>query len=450
MWRSCCTLLTTTTAILAASLGVVTPVAAQLPLEEIVTQVFVLSDLKGYLLWGRVAEEIRGEGPYTLLAPWNYGFDKLDDDWVARFRSTRWRAHLQNVLHYHMADQAYPHDFVGDTQTMTMNNGQDVVMSRLPQNNHSRLDVNGVQVVAPVVASNGMVYIIGDVLLPSWLEKDLLDVATTRFSKMASLIAQVVEEATFTDPKAELTVFAPNDAAFAALSPAVTSDPVVLRDVLLYHVAPGGPLPSVMFSTLSTATTTTAFTTLLADEKLNLAVATDGSVSLEGGGVGETALLLETDIVAKNGILHEIDTVLLPYPVVEDESPSNASFTTTVQVSDEVQADFRVLPREGAVEITVTVPGTRWVGVGPNPDGVMLGTTACLAKGDGDPPRLYDIAARRVSGITPVGDRRPPGGQFHPRRHRIRLGVQGTDGSDGGLCLFLDGTHHLCGGLGRG
>jgi uncharacterized surface protein with fasciclin (FAS1) repeats len=98
-----------------------------------------------------------------------------------------------------------------------------------------------------------------------------------------------------------LTVFAPTDAAFAKI-PAATLDALLkdkaaLTDVLTYHVV-GAKVPASVAVTLTEAT-------MLDGKKV--------SVRFDGKDLFiNDAKVIATDIQAKNGIIHVIDTVLLP------------------------------------------------------------------------------------------------------------------------------------------
>ena len=102
--------------------------------------------------------------------------------------------------------------------------------------------------------------------------------------------------------KGTFTVFAPTDEAFAKL-PAGTvesllEDPAALRKILLYHVA-SGELPA------SAVVSQSSIQTL---EGGSLSVSTAGGVKVND------ATVTATDIRARNGIIHVIDTVLIPQP----------------------------------------------------------------------------------------------------------------------------------------
>ena len=98
------------------------------------------------------------------------------------------------------------------------------------------------------------------------------------------------------------TVFAPTDAAFAALPAgtleALLADPDTLADILLYHVVAGEVLAADVVG-------------------LTSATAANGdsiSIAVVGGGVvlNGSANVVVTDIMTTNGVIHVIDAVILP------------------------------------------------------------------------------------------------------------------------------------------
>ncbi len=101
------------------------------------------------------------------------------------------------------------------------------------------------------------------------------------------------------------TVFAPTDSAFAALGS--TLDQLLeegnrdqLRSVLQYHVVSGKAMASDVVG-MESATT-------LAGPSVGIQV-NDGTVTLQGR---NEATVVQADIEASNGVIHVIDTVLLP------------------------------------------------------------------------------------------------------------------------------------------
>jgi transforming growth factor-beta-induced protein len=105
-----------------------------------------------------------------------------------------------------------------------------------------------------------------------------------------------------------LTVFAPSDDAFAKL-PAGTVEGLLeparrdqLAAILRYHVVPGRLLAKDVLARTSLATL----------DGLPLAVASDA----HGARIGE-ARIVKTDVAAKNGVIHVIDSVLMPPRTVD-------------------------------------------------------------------------------------------------------------------------------------
>ena len=97
------------------------------------------------------------------------------------------------------------------------------------------------------------------------------------------------------------TVFAPTDDAFAKLPAgtveALLADPDKLRSILLYHVVPG-TVTSAQVAKLDKATT---------------AQGSDVKISTSKSGVKiNAANMTQVDIETSNGIIHVIDTVILP------------------------------------------------------------------------------------------------------------------------------------------
>jgi uncharacterized surface protein with fasciclin (FAS1) repeats len=105
------------------------------------------------------------------------------------------------------------------------------------------------------------------------------------------------------------TVFAPSDDAFAKL-PAGTLDTLLadpkgdLTSILTYHVVPGKVMAADVAGMNGKTVTTVngaAFTVNVSGDAVTL---TDAA--------GNTATVTKTDIAADNGVIHVIDTVLMP------------------------------------------------------------------------------------------------------------------------------------------
>jgi uncharacterized surface protein with fasciclin (FAS1) repeats len=134
----------------------------------------------------------------------------------------------------------------------------------------------------------------------------IVDVAlaeNARSGEFSTLIAAVVaaDLAGALSAVGQRTVFAPTDAAFAAIgldaTSVVTLPKETLASILLYHVAPGRRDAESVVSSRQIRMSAGGFT----------------RISLrDGGAYINDARIVATDIAATNGIIHVIDGVLLP------------------------------------------------------------------------------------------------------------------------------------------
>jgi len=135
-------------------------------------------------------------------------------------------------------------------------------------------------------------------------EPDIVDIAASN-GNFNTLVAAVTAAGLVDTLKGDgpFTVFAPTDAAFAAL-PAGTVESLLLPEnkdtlvsILTYHVVPG-------------AVTSDA----LAGQRLSVATVNGADVHIDGrnGVKVEDSNVTTADIIASNGVIHVIDAVLLP------------------------------------------------------------------------------------------------------------------------------------------
>ena len=278
----------------------------RLSLLEIVAQTFVLKSFEKFAGISNVTAEISGQGPYTVFMPWNYALDRLPEDWVTRFQSSAWLVHLREILLYHVFDGDLSLSEVEETHTITMVNGENVVVSR--QRGTSRIHVNDILVLATYDARNGFAYMLDDVLLPKWWRLSLLKVAQSMpdtLSTLAALVARAEMESMLSDNDG-LSLLAPNDGAFAIFFQSVTSEisKDELQEILRNHIIPGPPIPLPSFL----ESKSTSILTLGNGKSLELLPGNPVIVK----GTRNEARFVAYDQLANNGIIHTIDAVLLP------------------------------------------------------------------------------------------------------------------------------------------
>ena len=144
--------------------------------------------------------------------------------------------------------------------------------------------------------------------------KDIVDTAVGagQFTTLAKALG-AADLVTTLKGAGPFTVFAPTDAAFAKL-PAATlnsllANPEELGKVLTYHVV-AGKVTAADVVKLSEATTVNG-------AKVQIAVR-DGKVVLNG-----TSTVATADVMASNGVIHVIDTVILP-PTTAATTPQSS------------------------------------------------------------------------------------------------------------------------------
>ena len=250
-----------------------------------------------------LVETLSGKGPFTIFAPTDEAFAALPAGTLDMLLKKENRELLRTVLSYHvvsgsvMAKDAMAVAKKGGSVTTVA--GQRLAVQALK----TGVKIGeGSVVQADIVCSNGVIHVMDKVLLPNLQNVVELAVAAGQFKTLAKAIetAGLLEALRAPGP---FTVFAPNDAAFAAL-PAGTVENLLkpesrdqLVAILKLHVVAGR-----MFADQVVAAKTL---TTLQGKTLEV-VASEGSVTVGG------AKVLKTDLQSRNGVIHVIDRVLLP------------------------------------------------------------------------------------------------------------------------------------------
>ena len=107
-------------------------------------------------------ETLQASGPFTVFAPTNAAFDKLPAGTVEGLLKPEKKADLVNVLEYHTYVGALKPEYFQDGQSYEQVNGKKVNITI----KDGKTFVNGSEIIATVPASNGVIHVIGDVLLP--------------------------------------------------------------------------------------------------------------------------------------------------------------------------------------------------------------------------------------------------------------------------------------------
>jgi uncharacterized surface protein with fasciclin (FAS1) repeats len=259
-------------------------------------------------------------GSYTVFAPTNDAFTRLGLN--SETLGVLQDGFLTNTLLYHTSN--------GDLLSSQINTS-DVFPSLLGVNRrfvdrNGELFINGSKILlTDINASNGTVHAIDKVMIAtggdivqSALALQNADVFINpelTFLVEAVLYAELAEALTASEGSPSFTVFAPTDQAFKDLGTALGltfEEPADIRQlpkelvtsVLLNHVVPnGGKFTSELFQGAITP---------LGGENLTLGQYDNGILPVKGQGNQDAANMVIPDVQAVNGVIHVIDTVLLP------------------------------------------------------------------------------------------------------------------------------------------
>ena len=289
-----------------------------LPLKDIVATAIGAGQFNTLVAAVKAAglvEALQGKGPFTVFAPTDAAFAKLPAGTVeGLFKDPK---ALANILLFHVVPGAVKAEAVKDGLTAKTLQGSPVTFKVMD----GKAMIEGAGIVATdVLASNGVIHVIDSVILPpakaaapaaaAPAAKDI--VATAVGAGQFNTLVAAVKAAGLVDAlqgKGPFTVFAPTDAAFAKL-PAGTvegllKDPKALANILLYHVVPGAVKAEAVKDGLTAKT--------LQGSPVTFKVM-DGKAMIEGAGI------VATDVLASNGVIHVIDSVILP-PALPQRPP---------------------------------------------------------------------------------------------------------------------------------
>jgi transforming growth factor-beta-induced protein len=267
-----------------------------------------LSTLVSALTAADLVGTLSGPGPFTVFAPVNSAFENVPADVLQRLLASGNVDILSRVLRYHVVPGRIRAADLTEGQSVTTVEGNTlrVTLAGGARVNNARITTTDIE------TGNGIVHLIDAVMTDNL---DIVDVATIRgFSSLVSAVATagLVDAVRGNGAGDGITVFAPTNAAFEALG-TLPSNPV-LSQVLTYHVVAGRALAASL------------------SDNQQLTTLQGGAVRFRTNptrleGIGNTVNITATDIVARNGVIHVIDAVLLPTAPVTQNIVELASAT---------------------------------------------------------------------------------------------------------------------------
>ena len=235
-----------------------------------------------------LVEALKGPGPFTVFAPNDAAFAAFEAANKGVLAGLT-KAQLTEILTYHVVAGAAQAKDLKDEQVFTTLSGSPILIDTT-----GGVKVDNAKVTtADIIASNGVIHVIDTIIIPPKDDIVATAVAAGMFTKLAGALTSAGLVPTL-QGKGPFTVFAPTDAAFAKLATVPTGD--ALKNVLLYHVVAGavgsgdlkaGPVPTQLTGKSVT-------------------------VDLTGGVKINDAKVTTANVLAKNGVIHIVDTVLVP------------------------------------------------------------------------------------------------------------------------------------------
>lgn len=253
------------------------------------------------------------DGPFTVFAPTNDAFQALLDsnpawDSISDIDDNT----LTSVLLFHVLGAEVASTDLGDFYVTTAATGPNDEQLSLQVDVTGGVRFNGSAnpITTDIDATNGIIHTIDEVMLPP----SVVDFALNN-AGFSSLVAALTRADLTTDFVGVLsgtgpfTVFAPDDAAFQALLDSnddwnsLADIPVeVLEAVLSYHVVSGANVQSDMLSNGQTITA-------LSGGTFDIDLTNGAAINTTSG---QNVSIFLTDIQGWNGVVHAVDSVLLP------------------------------------------------------------------------------------------------------------------------------------------
>jgi uncharacterized surface protein with fasciclin (FAS1) repeats len=239
-----------------------------------------------------MVDTLRSPGPFTVFAPTDEAFAKLPGGTLEALLQDPDR--LAAILKYHVVPGN-----VWAKDVVKLSSAKTALGQTLNISTDRGVRINDANVIkTDIETSNGVIHVIDTVLLP---KNDIIE--TARGAGSFKTLLTALDAAGLNDAlrgDGPFTVFAPTDAAFAKLPQgtveALLNDPARLKAVLTYHVVSGE---------------------VLAKDVVKLS----GAKTLQGQSVDidstsgvriNNSRVVKADVNATNGVIHVIDTVLLP------------------------------------------------------------------------------------------------------------------------------------------
>ncbi|KAM6946097.1 LOW QUALITY PROTEIN: periostin, osteoblast specific factor b [Aplochiton taeniatus] len=187
-----------------------------------------LSTLSSVALASGLSDKLGQPGQFTLFAPTNDAFEKLDKDVLERLMSDK--GVLQALLNYHLLSSVQCSEAIMSGTSYETQEGHNIEIGC----DGDSLTVNGIKMVLKkdIVASNGVIHLIDRVLMPD-SAKQVMELVGGSQSTFGDMISELGLSSSM-QADTEYTLLAPLNAAFT--DEVMSLDQSILRLILENHI----------------------------------------------------------------------------------------------------------------------------------------------------------------------------------------------------------------------
>lgn len=272
------------------------------------------------LTYTHLGDTLLKPGPYTVLVPNDNAFQGSGYPSIVSVYGTP-EALMNQTISYHILGGTYYLDqlpFAFNQEISTLH-GDKMYVTHWVKAGDTVITINGTQVTTlDLPAVNGVIQVINAVLTPA-IYKNIHealegDTSLTYFN-------EAMDHTGLTDSigegSAPYTIFAPTNSAFRQLGffstdSILATDPQVLSSILKYHILSGRRF--IYDYVLSSDATNTTAQTMIDGNSAAITLIPGGSgftgITIQGSGNTSASNLVRSNILAGNGVVHEIDQVL--------------------------------------------------------------------------------------------------------------------------------------------
>ncbi len=254
---------------------------------------------------------------FTVFAPTDDAFALIDEKTMSTLLANP--DVLSSILLQHVVSDAAVDSVTAYTLNGTSVETASTAMQPIVINTMTdKLTFGGANIVIKdIYTTNGIIHVIdavivGEVEIPAHMSLVEVAIDNGNFTTLASALVATNLDSVLGDLDNNYTVFAPTDDAFAKLAEGTLESLTTeqLSNILLYHVLPGKVMSDAAISLAQTA-----------DNMTNTASGTSIALSFVDSMLfANGAKVSAADVMATNGVIHVVDTVILPPTSVDMSS----------------------------------------------------------------------------------------------------------------------------------